>query len=189
MTQDYRDGGRRALEEEFFARQSLELMAKLKAERTRAENSLELSKVSGIKDEKILAYLLDNKVTPLTAVAMSSVPLVLTAWADGSIAVKERSAILKALTEEGLHTSDPAYQLIESWLGTPPDSKLFETWKVYIQGLRKSMEPAAFANLKQHIMERTQSVAKAAGGYLGLGAKISPAERAQIEQLETAFLA
>jgi hypothetical protein len=49
------------------------------------------------------------------------------------------------------------------------------------------MDPNSFDKLKIQIMQRTRAVAEAAGGLLGLGSKISPAEKEQLTRLEAAF--
>jgi len=49
------------------------------------------------------------------------------------------------------------------------------------------MDQNSYETLKLHIMQRTRSVAESAGGFLGIGSKISASERAQIAQLESAF--
>ncbi len=187
MTQDNRESGRRALEEEFFARQNQALIQKLKEEKTRAETLEQLSRFSGIKDEEILGQLMSTGLTASTIVALTYVPLVLTAWADGTIDTEERAAILKAVAEQGIDANNPAYELIQSWLGAAPGPRMFETWKAYIKGLRETMDHDSYATLKLHILQRTRSVAESAGGFLGLGSKVSASERALIVQLENAF--
>lgn len=177
----------RSLEEEFFARQNQELIQKLKAEKSRAETKTQLSQYTGIKDDAVLESLLNQQIQPSTVVALSFVPLVLTAWADGAIEPAERNAILKATAEQGIDANHPAYELLSTWLEQAPDSHLFETWKTYVKGLGQSMEPGTFQNLKTHIMQRTRAVAESAGGYLGLGSKVSAQEKEQMAKLESAF--
>jgi hypothetical protein len=182
-----KEGSGRSLEEEFFARQNKELIQKLKAEKSRAETRMQLSEYTGIKDDSVLEGLLNQNIQPSTLVALSMAPLVLTAWADGAIEPAERSAILKAMSEQGIDANHPAHELLSTWLEEAPAPGLFETWKNYVRGLGQSMEPGAFKNLKVQIMQRTRTIAEAAGGYLGLGAKVSAQEKEILASLESAF--
>jgi hypothetical protein len=187
MVYEKKEGTGRSLEEEFFARQNQELIQKLSAEKSRAETKTQLSEYTGIKDDSVLESLLKQNMRPSTLVALSFVPLVLTAWADGAIEAAERKAILKAMAEQGIDSNHPAYELLAAWLEEAPAPQLFDTWKTYVKGLGQSMEPAAFQNLKTQIMQRTRAVAEAAGGYLGLGSKVSAQEKEQLARLEGAF--
>jgi hypothetical protein len=182
------DSAGRSLEEEFFVRQNQELLQKLRDQKSREESKTQLSQYSGIRDEAVLEHLLNQNIQPSTMVALSLVPLVLTAWADGSMDPQERTAILQAMNEHGIDAHHPAHELLQSWLKEMPSSSLFETWRTYVRGLAHSMDPKAFDKLKIQIMQRTRAVAEAAGGLLGLGSKISTAEKEHLARLEAAFL-
>ncbi|HYX36380.1 MAG TPA: hypothetical protein VE954_25015 [Oligoflexus sp.] len=188
MVYEKKESSGRSLEEEFFARQNQELMQKLRAQKTRAETKTQLSQYSGIKDDSVLESLLNQNIQPSTLVALTFVPLILTAWADRTMETAERNAILKAMAEQGIDVNHAAYELLSDWLKEAPGPHLFETWKTYVKGLGQTMERTAFLNLKTQIMQRTRSVAEAAGGYLGLGSKVSAIEKEQMTQLENAFL-
>lgn len=49
--------------------------------------------------------------------------------------------------------------------------------------LNESIDPVAFNQLKALVMRRAENVAEAAGGFLGLGNKVSDAERKVIDDL------
>jgi hypothetical protein len=53
--------------------------------------------------------------------------------------------------------------------------------------MKSKLEPAAVNQLKSSVISRAQSVAEAAGGFLGLGNKISDVERSVLSKLESAF--
>ncbi len=178
---------RRAMEEEFFARQNKDLLRKLKAEQLRTESYQELTRMSGIKDRNVLDRLLNTGISASTLVALANVPLVLIAWADGVMNPAERTCILEALENQGLDPAHSSYDLMAFWLNSPPGAKLFDTWKAYVQGLREAMDRSSFELLKLDILHRTMIVAESAGGFLGLGSKISGSERERYRQLEEAF--
>lgn len=181
------DDGRRGLEEEFFARQNRELTDKLKAQKNRKESLEALAELSGIGEASILESLYDSGVTPASFTALSLVPLVLVAWADGAIDSAEREAILKAAASQKIDPSDSSYTILNSWLDEAPKKQLFEVWKQYVRALKKTMPNATFAQLQQDILGRAQAVATATGGFLGLGSKISAAESEELKRLQQVF--
>lgn len=187
MTIDVREEGRRALEEEFFARLNLELKEKLLADMSRMEAIKELSLASGITNEKVLGILLDAQITPGTLQALSLVPLVRVAWADGSLDDKEQEAILKAASAQGINPAHPGYDALRSWLTEAPSDTLFNTWRNYVRELGMTMGKEPFAKVRTEILDRCQKVAEAAGGFLGLGSKISASEREQLDLIDEAF--
>lgn len=187
MTIDVREEGRRALEEEFFARLNFELKEKLLAQMSRAEAIKELSLASGITNEKVLGILLDAQITPGTLQALSLVPLVRVAWADGSLDAKEQEAILKAAAAQGIDPSHPGHEALRSWLTEAPSDTLFNTWRNYVRELGMTMDKEAFAKVRSEIIERSRTVALAAGGFLGLGNKISDSEKEELDKIDEAF--
>ena len=60
-------------------------------------------------------------------------------------------------------------------------------WKEYVRALGATLDAESQARLRQGIMGRAEGVAKAAGGILGLGNKVSVAEQACLDDLATAF--
>ena len=126
-------------------------------------------------------------IGPDTTAALSLVPLVAVAWADGSIDDKERSAILSAAEEAGLGKENVSYQLLERLLSEPPSPDLLVSWKDYTATLSATLSPEARAALKQDLLARARAVAEAAGGFLGIGRKVSAAEETVLDELASAF--
>ena len=93
------DQRRRALEDAFFAEQDRKLRDKLVAADPTAARRTALTETSGITDPQVLDRLMALDIGPETLAALSLVPLVLVAWADGTIDDKERTAVLKAAAE------------------------------------------------------------------------------------------
>lgn len=187
MTIDVREEGRRALEEEFFARLNFELKEKLLAQMTRKEAVRELSRASGIKNEKVLEILLDAQITAGTLQALSLVPLVRVAWADGRLQPKEQEAIMKAAADQGIDPNHPGYDALKSWLKEAPSDILFNTWRHYVRELGMTMDKEDFAQVRAEVIWRAEQVALSVGGLLGLGNKISPSERAELDKIDEAF--
>lgn len=174
------------LEEGFFVKENARLLAKLREEAAREEKKKEFKAVLNVKNEELLDALIELGVEAETLVAVSLVPLVEVAWADGAIQDTERAAILKAAEERGVTPGGPTHDLLENWLKTKPEERLLEIWNDYIRELMGSLGDEAGGQLKTSTLGRARAVAEAAGGFLGLGS-ISAAERQMLDRLERAF--
>jgi hypothetical protein len=181
-----RDRGR-SLEEEFFRREDARLRENLRLAAQRESAREALVRASGIKNPKVVDKLIELDVQPETVTALSLVPLVEVAWADGSLDATERSAILDRVDEAEFAPGSPARALLEAWLTRKPEDKLLNAWAQMIAGLVEQMTREEAAALKDGLLQRTRAVAGASGGFLGLGSKISSAEAEMIQRLEGAF--
>lgn len=186
MSQDFLDDRRHALEEAFFARQNKELVEKMREQAAAAAERAELAAATGISDESTLERLQQLGLHPTTLSALSLVPLVLVAWADGSLAPKERKVILEAAEANGLTPGSDAHANLLGWLQDLPPEGLFEAWHAYVVALCRDLGQEGAQRLKKDILERAERVAKAAGGWWDLGA-VSDAEKGVIARLEQAF--
>ena len=102
MAKDFLDERRKALEDSFFAKQNEKLLESLRRSRADDEKRAELSRVSGILDEKVLDELVRLQIGPETLAALSLVPLVTVAWADGLMEARERKAVLEGAVYEAI---------------------------------------------------------------------------------------
>lgn len=177
----------RALEEEFFARQNRKLLEKMRTEQEAAEGRAALAQASGIRDEQVLDRLVQLGIRPETIAALSLVPLVAVAWADGQVAGREREAVLESARASGIQRDDMAYELLEGWLGSKPGKTLLTAWTDYIHALSVSLEGVGKAAIRDEVLGRARRVAEAAGGFLGLGKKVSAEEQAVLDELARAF--
>jgi tellurite resistance protein len=187
MSDEFFGDRRRALEESFFAKRNQQLLEQLQEQVAAESQRASLSAASGISDPAVLDVLVSFGVEPATLAALSLVPLVQVAWADGTVEPQERAAILQAAEAEGLDKQDAAFQLLERWLQQPPDKSLLGAWKDYVGALSKKLSEEARQQLHQDVIGRARQVAEAAGGILGLVHKVSAAERAVLAELEKAF--
>ena len=181
-----RDRGR-SLEDEFFRREDKRLLAKLNELKTTETTREALAKASGIGKPEILDKLLGLGIKAETVAALSIVPLVEVAWADGSLDAKERRAILDRARDSGVVPGSTAQGLLEAWLERRPDPKLLEAWTHMVRGIRDQLGPEQAARLQAGLLDQARAVASASGGVLGMGAKVSGAEAAMLARLEAAF--
>ena len=178
---------RRALENSFFAVRDQQLLEQLRSD-AKAESQLQqLADTSGIEDRQVLEELMAAGVATETMAALSLVPLVQVAWADGTMDDREKEAILAAAGEEGLGEQDPSYQLLEQWLSVNSSPALLDSWNEYVSTLVTTLSDTASENLKQTTLSRARRVAEAAGGFMGIGNKVSSEEQAILDRLEASF--
>jgi len=189
MPSDFLADRKTGLENAFFAKQDAELRRRMAESATNQARKAALVEVSGIQDDAILDKLLALNITSETLAVMSLVPLVVVAWADGTLEPKERAAILRAAEESGLSKQSPSYALLDGWLAKRPLPDLTVAWKQYVSAVSASLDESARATLRTEIVGRARAIAEAAGGFLGLSARVSEAERRVLSDLEATFQA
>ena len=180
-------GRRSELEEKFFREKDAELIRAMREKTATMERKKALSDASGIEHDELLDQLDQLKISAETLAALSLLPLVAVAWADGELHDKERAAVLTSAEQAGLDKDHAGHDLLEEWLKRKPDKKLIEIWYDYTSTLCEILSPEARAELCEDLVDRTRSVAMAAGGILGFGSKISKAEQAVLDKLARAF--
>ena len=186
MSKDqFRERGR-ALEDEFFRRVDEELAAELKSKLGAEIQIKALGEATGFSDQKLLQELVDLGLSPQTVLAISLVPLVLVAWADGKVDQNERPAIMAEAKEQGITDGSPAARMLKHWLNSEPDSKLGAAWIHYIQTIYDDMEQESRDAMLRDFDHRTRAIAKSSGGVLGFG-KISEVEQSVIDDLRQVF--
>lgn len=178
-----RDRGR-SLEDEFFRREDKRLMEQLAALRAAEATREALSKASGITKPAVLDKLIELGIRAETVAALSIVPLVEVAWADGAVDAKERRAIVD---RAGVAHDSTAGALLEAWLDRRPDPKLLTAWTQLVQAMSEQLGPDGAARLKTDLLDRARAVAAATGGLFGVGSKVSASEAAILAKLEAAF--
>lgn len=175
----------KGLEDAFFANQDAILKQRLAERDSVASHRAAMAEVSGITDPAALDHLTALGLSAATLAAITLVPLVAVAWADGSIEPQEREVLLAGARQAGLDEAHPGYALFESWLVTKPKPDLVATWKTYVAALPGE----ARSTLRFQIVERAKAVAEAAGGFLGVGRKVSGAEQAVLDEVMRALAA
>lgn len=187
MSDRFLDDRRAGLEEAFFANQNAQLLRQLRdADATRTGKEA-LSAASGIRDAAVLDKLVGLGIGSEALTALALVPLVAVAWADGSITDQERGAVLAAAEKTGLARQDAGYRLLEDWLRHRPPPALLAAWKDYTAALSATLDDDARLALRSGVLDRARAVAEAAGGFLGLGQRVSAAEKAMLDELDQAF--
>lgn len=176
----------RALENQFFDKENKAKIAAMKEKLDNAQTREELRKASGMSDEAVLEKLVELGLRSNTIAALSLVPLIAVAWADGQIQDSERTAILQGAHGKGLEQGTDGYELLQSWLATKPSDDLFTAWEAYIKALASQLNEEQNRLLKNQIVGFAKMVATSAGGLLGFG-KVSASEEKALQRIEAAF--
>ncbi|HTE54939.1 MAG TPA: hypothetical protein VK698_28995 [Kofleriaceae bacterium] len=185
-SRDFLKDRREALEEEFFHKLQEQQLAALRTELDRKATREELRTSCGIADDAVLDQLVALGVSGSTMAALSMVPLVSVAWADGEVQDRERTAVLKAAHERGVDEKGPAHSLLAGWLARRPSPQLFDAWASYTRALAATLVPSQRVQLRQQIAGMARKVAESAGGFLGLG-KIGQQEEATLAAIAAVF--
>lgn len=187
MSDEFLGDRRSALEEAFFAKRNEELRQKLRQMDEVRQKKAALAAASGITDDAVLETLGALNIGSDTLTALSLVPLIAVAWADGSIDDKERGAVLSAAAATGIGQQDVSHRMLDQWLARRPGPELLGSWRSYIGALSSAMSPDERRALQRELLDRARSVAEAAGGFLGVGRKVSAPEEAVLQDLAQAF--
>lgn len=176
----------RALENQFYDKQDQEKIAAMKSKLDAQQSKEDLRKASGMTDDAVLDKLVALGLKSNTIAALSLVPLIHVAWADGSIQDNERTAILQGAHGKGLEQGTDGYDLLQTWLKSKPSEDLFTAWEAYIKTLTVQLNEEQNRLLKNQIVGFAKMVATSAGGILGFG-KVSGTEEKVLARVEGAF--
>ena len=180
---EYLGDRRKALEEGFFAKQERKLLDEIRGQKEREAGIEALAGTCGVCDEAVLAALLKAGIEVETLPALTLIPLVAVAWADGTLDADERKAVLAAAVESGVRKGDAPYQLLEGWLAVRPPDNLFDAWLDYAAELHHVLDDGERKIVRDDLVRRATAVADAAGGVLGM-ARVSGAEKKVIRQIK-----
>jgi len=176
----------RALENQFYDKENREKLAAMKEKLDTQRSKDELRKASGMTDDAVLDKLVALGLRANTIAALSLVPLIQVAWADGKIQDNERTAILQGAHGKGLEQGSDGYELLQTWLQKRPSDELIEAWEAYIKALAGQLNDEQNRLLKNQIVGFAKMVAASAGGILGF-AKVSKDEEKVLDRIEAAF--
>jgi hypothetical protein len=178
---------RRSLEEAFFKKEHERLRDRLRQKQEHEEAREALAEASGLDDQDLLARLAGLGIRAETLAALTLIPLVEVAWADGKIEPRERDAVLRGAESSGIGKDSPSYGLLEIWTRDRPAPELLDSWEAYIRALAKELSADQKWHLEEKVLGRARAVAEATGGFLGLGSKVSAEEEAVLQELAKAF--
>ena len=180
---DLWDERRRSYESEYFQRRERELIEKMRERSARDAAQQELAEQIGVADDEVLTALHDLGYTRETVTLVHLVPLLQVAWIDGAVSPAERAGILEAARLRGVVESSPAHRQLLGWLERKPTDGFFEDTLRLIGDLLQAQAPEDQARSKQDLLSYANAIARASGGILGLGSKVSVDEQAVLDRI------
>ena len=184
---EYLGDRRKALEESFFAKHEHKLREEIREQQQKEDGMKALAANCGVTDAGVLEALLNAGIEPETLPALTLLPLVAVAWADGSVDSKERTAVLEAVESAGISKGDAPYALLDAWLEVRPPENFMDAWEGYARELQEILGEKQRETFRRDIVESARSVADASGGVLGLGSRISREEKEVLKRIEAAL--
>lgn len=184
---DYLDERGRTLEDAYFAARDRELVAALRRRLATEAAEHTLLEAFGQTDQPTIEALKKTEAGVEVLAALALLPLVEVAWCDGEVAAPEKEAVLKTAVAMEISPDSTFYHLLQNWLDERPAPAALTAWSEYVRALCSTLAPAIVPKLKERVIGRAEKVAQSAGGFLGLGNKISAAERACLDHLAKAF--
>jgi hypothetical protein len=178
---------RKAKEDEFFARQSAKLKEKLKVQLEREQARKDLATAYPNLSAPLVDRFLELGMDVEAVAALGLLPLVMVAWADGDVTGKERAAIVSAAEQRGLGAGTKPHALLAGWLEQRPGPQVIESWQHFVTAACQSLSKEERAQLCTGVLRLAEDVARAAGGFMGFGAKVSTEEQAVLDRITRAF--
>ena len=177
----------RALEDAFFRKESERLLAAMRERKSREAQIEALSGVLGLRDERIIAPLIELGIREENVTALVMAPLVAVAWADRTLDNEVRYNLLEAENDLGIDPKSPAGELLSVWLSHRPHENLIDAWSAYVKELCRVLEPAERARLREDVSSWSWRIARAIEKSFLRGGGPSEAERAVLDRIEAAF--
>lgn len=176
----------KSLENSFFGTAERVVVDNLKEQQIHHDQEHALRSISGIKNKSILDNAIDLGITVETFAALTLIPLLKVAWSDHLCDKNESSLILKFAHKAGVDADSPGYKLLQLWLSNEINPNLYITWKSYVEVLKEKLTAPEIKVLREEVIGRAKSVARASGGFLGLGS-VSHVEDLVLRDLESVF--
>jgi hypothetical protein len=121
----------------------------------------------------LLARLAELGIRAETLAALTLIPLIETAWADGVMDAKERAAVLHGAATSGIAPDSASYRLLEIWTMERPAPEISAIWREFIAAIAESLDERERAALRAKIIGRAWAVANAAGSFLDAAPSVS----------------
>ncbi|HUQ92113.1 MAG TPA: hypothetical protein VM120_10570 [Bryobacteraceae bacterium] len=170
----------RANEDEFFFRRDRELIEASRIKEAMEKELQAMSTAAGIADKDTLRDLRVQGFNAETVNLIALVPLVFTAWADGSLQDREPERVLEIARGLGVEEGTASWRQLARWLEAPPPGELLTSAMNALRRRQKSLSAEDREKHSRELIKNCTYVAASSGGFAGFGS-ISAAERRVIE--------
>lgn len=164
-------------EEAYFLQREIERREDRRREMARAATELkearEVAKSAGTADLELAERIHKLGFTGESAAIFDLLPLILVAWADGSVSRAERATVFTVLEHRNIARDSEAFLAVESLLEEKPTQAFIDE---AMDALRELMADRPEAKTAEMI-ELCAAIADASGGFLGLARRVSDEER------------
>lgn len=146
-----------------------------------------IAEATGIQDAQLLAELAGLGIRVETLSALTLIPLVAVAWADGEMDAAERDCALAGAASVGIEPGSISYRMLEIWLEEAPPPDLTNLWNDFTMALCDTQSDAENARLRENLLGRARKVAAVAGDTADRSPHVSPVEEECLAKLAEAF--
>ena len=175
---------RRPQEEEYFRQRERSLLERMH-QRAAIEAELEgIRSAAGVADDDIAQAVRELGYQPEAVPLLYLAPLVQVAWADGRLTARERQYIEAAARARGIEAGSAAHQQLVQWLEAAPSDGCFRRTLQVLRRLLYALPAVERAAGEREVLVSCYGVAGASRGLLGLGPRLSAAERSLLETIE-----
>lgn len=178
--------GKRELEEDYFRKQDLELIEKMRKAAAAERGRQELGARTGLTDPDLLREVEQLGFTPDTISLLPLVPVLQVAWAEGGVSAAERALIVDLARHRGIAKDSPAGRQLAGWLDTRPPQSVFTRATRLIRAMLAAGSQETHDLTADDLVKYCERIAAASGGILGL-AKVSSEERAALAEIQEAL--
>jgi hypothetical protein len=174
---------RTAKEAQYFHKKEHELIEQLRRRAQREVERQEMAVATGIANEEVLQTLQELGYRRETIGLLHLVPLAQIAWASGSVTAQERKLVLQLSEWRGVEKGSPAWEQLNKWLDERPTDEFFLTTLRIIRHILDSDTGKPSVASRTDLISFCIRIARASGGFLGIGGNISEEEQATLDQI------
>ena len=145
-----------------------------------------LREKSGVQDAELLREIAQLGFDAETVSLLPLVPILQVAWADAGISPPERALIVEVARSRGIAEGGAADRQLSEWLDRRPAPDVFSRAGRLISAMLTAHGGSGESWSSDDLLQQCERIAAASGGILGVG-KVSAAERAAIEQVQSAL--
>ena len=189
MTKDAFKDRERGLEEEFFRKEDVKRLEKMRETAKLQEIAGALAEILKVQNPELLSRTISLGISKDTAAAFLLAPLVQVAWAEGKVTEPERQAVLRFAHSRGIEKGSPAEAQLLSWLETRPSQSIFDTAiEVIKSGLAEFPQKEREDRIARMI-QACREVSEASGGIAKVlgGSGTSSEERSVLDRVAAAL--
>jgi hypothetical protein len=161
----------RSLEDDYFRKQDLELIEKMRRTAAAEQARAELGQRVGLTDPELLRQLEALDFTTDTVVLLPLMPAVQLAWAEGGVSAAERELLAR---RRGVEAGSAADRTLAQWLTVRPSAEVFAHATRLIRAMLEA--PGALDLTAAELVAHCEAIAAASGGLLGRN-RVSAEER------------